>query len=140
MDDFGWIIWVVLVVGGIVVKIFQSRDNPELKQRRQQLLERRRAAMQEIMEGRSVVDVVEVEEADDEDEPVRRRAPEIRIIEELPDRSKPVSTLASVDEWGKTNVEGLSLEKRLFSNRRLSTAAKMVLANEILQRPKSLRR
>lgn len=71
--------------------------------------------------------------------PLRRTpAPVIRIIEEAPAPRPGMDELLPVSAWGRPG-KAVSLEDRIFANRRLSTGAKMVLASEILRRPGSPR-
>ena len=98
-------------------------------------IQRRR---EEYEARRQVVVIDEDEEDDVEYEEERTPVPEIRIVEERPVRPSelPPSAVAAAP----SEKRRWSLEELIFANRNLSTGAKLVLANEILQRPRSLRR
>ena len=68
----------------------------------------------------------------------RKPEPASRVIEEMPAPQPADPDLLPPSEWAKPR-KAVSLEDRIFNNRRLSTGAKMVLASEILRRPGSPR-
>lgn len=95
------------------------------------------------------------EQEEDEDEPViriieetpapapsRRAAtpapaqPVMRILEEMPPKVAIPGAIGESEQWVAPGGRRRSLDEILFRNRRLSSGAKLVLAAEILNRPK----
>jgi hypothetical protein len=166
--DVSTIIWLVLIAGGIIVSaIQQSRQRraqeqgkPPPKKPKEEprlpfeavvdevfgpYMDRRRKA--HAAKRAKPVPLVEIVDAP----PPPKPKPEIRIIEEVAPPEAPSHEGA---EEGPEPIEvevlhappvvtvrpRLSLEDRLFSNPRFSPAAKMVVAREILEPPRFLRR
>lgn len=98
----------------------------------------RRKEAYEARQRELAAETVEILEEEDEEEeevepapPPRRPVPEMRILEELP--ARPARRLVAGPAAPR---RGVSLEERIFRNRRLSPGAKLVLAREILDRPR----
>ncbi len=166
--DVSTIIWLVLIAGGIIVSaIQQSRQRraqeqgkPPPKKPKEEpklpfeavvdevfgpYMDRRRKA--HAAKRAKPIPLVEIVD----EPPPPKRKPEIRIIEEVPPPEAPAHGGAEEEpgpiEMGALSAAStvsvrprLSLEKRLFANPRFSPAAKMVVAREILERPRFLRR
>jgi hypothetical protein len=108
-------------------------------QKRKEQHEARRARARE-REEEEVAEVRVVEE----------KRPDVRIIKEEPQYTslaRPMATLAESRAASEAlptptvkYTRGRSLDEVLFANPKLSAGAKLVLASEILGRPKSLRR
>jgi hypothetical protein len=123
----------------VVEQIF----GPYMQRRKEEHEARKRAAEGAVAEE-PVVQAEVVEEAPapvPPPAPPRRPAPEpvirkIEVVEERPARLAALEAAPPVPELGPPRT---SLEERLFANPRLTGAARLVLAAEILQPPRALR-